>query len=88
MISKEQKTKIVRENQAHSTDSGSPEIQVALLTERINLLVKHFGSHKKDFHSRTGLMKQVGQRKRLLEYIKKKDVGRYEKLIQKLGLRK
>lgn len=88
MISKEQKTKIVKENQAHPTDSGSPEIQVALLTERINLLVKHFGSHKKDFHSRTGLMKQVGQRKRLLEYIKKKDVGRYEKLIQKLGLRK
>lgn len=88
MISKEQKTKIVRENQAHPADSGSPEIQVALLTERINLLVKHFGSHKKDFHSRVGLMKQVGQRKRLLEYIKNKDVGRYEKLIQKLGLRK
>ena len=88
MISKEQKTKIVRENQAHLTDSGSPEIQVALLTERINLLVKHFGTHKKDFHSRTGLMKQVGQRKRLLEYIKNKDVSRYEKLIQKLGLRK
>lgn len=88
MISKEQKTKIVRENQAHPADSGSPEIQVALLTERINLLVKHFGNHKKDFHSRVGLMKQVGQRKRLLEYIKNKDVGRYEKLIQKLGLRK
>ena len=88
MISKEHKTKIVKENQAHPTDSGSPEIQVALLTERINLLVKHFGSHKKDFHSKTGLMKQVGQRKRLLEYIKKKDVGRYEKLIRKLGLRK
>jgi small subunit ribosomal protein S15 len=88
VISKEHKTKIVKENQAHPTDSGSPEIQVALLTERINLLVKHFGSHKKDFHSKTGLMKQVGQRKRLLEYIKKKDVGRYEKLIRKLGLRK
>jgi small subunit ribosomal protein S15 len=88
VISKEQKTKIVRENQAHPTDSGSPEIQVALLTERINLLVKHFGTHKKDFHSRSGLMKMVGQRKRLLEYIKKHDVSRYEKLIQKLGLRK
>lgn len=88
MISKEQKTKIVKENQAHPTDSGSPEVQVALLTERINLLIKHFDSHKKDFHSKTGLMKQVGQRKRLLEYIKKKDVGRYEKLIKKLGLRK
>jgi len=88
VISKEQKTKIVGENQAHPTDSGSPDIQVALLTERINLLIKHFDIHKKDFHSRIGLMKQVGQRKRLLEYIKKKDVGRYEKLIRKLGLRK
>jgi small subunit ribosomal protein S15 len=88
VISKEKKTKIVRENQAHPTDSGSPEIQVALLTERINLLVQHFGTHKKDFHSRSGLMKLVGQRKRLLEYIKNKDVSRYEKLIQKLGLRK
>lgn len=88
MISKDQKTKIVKENQAHPSDSGSPEIQVALLTERINLLVKHFGDRKKDFHSRAGLMKLVGQRKRLLEYIKKKDVSRYEKLIQKLGLRK
>ena len=88
MLSKEHKTKIVKENQAHAQDSGSPEIQVALLTERINLLIKHFGTHKKDHHSRTGLMKMVGQRKRLLEYIKKKDVSRYERLIQKLGLRK
>lgn len=88
MLSKEHKTKIVKENQAHAQDSGSPEVQVALLTERINLLIKHFGTHKKDHHSRSGLMKMVGQRKRLLEYIKKKDVGRYERLIQKLGLRK
>jgi len=88
VLSKEHKTKIVKENQAHAQDSGSPEIQVALLTERINLLIKHFGTHKKDHHSRTGLMKMVGQRKRLLEYIKKKDVSRYERLIQKLGLRK
>jgi len=88
VLSKEHKTKIVKENQAHAQDSGSPEIQVALLTERINLLIKHFAAHKKDHHSRTGLMKMVGQRKRLLEYIKKKDVGRYERLIQKLGLRK
>ncbi len=88
MLSKEDKTRLIKENQSHATDSGSPEIQVALLTERINLLVKHFASHKKDFGSRTGLMKLVGQRKRLLEYIKKDDVGRYEKLIQKLGLRK
>ena len=88
MLSKEHKTKIVKENQAHAQDSGSPEIQVALLTERINLLIKHFGTHKKDHHSRTGLMKMVGQRKRLLEYIKKRDVSRYERLIKKLGLRK
>ncbi|HPW18725.1 MAG TPA: 30S ribosomal protein S15 [Candidatus Aminicenantes bacterium] len=88
MISKEQKTKIVRDNQAHPADSGSPEVQVALLTERINLLVKHFGDHKKDYHSRAGLMTLVGRRKRLLEYIKKNDVGRYEQLIRKLGLRK
>ncbi|MBN2264724.1 MAG: 30S ribosomal protein S15 [Candidatus Aminicenantes bacterium] len=88
MISKEQKTKIVKDNQAHPVDSGSPEVQVALLTERINLLVKHCGDHKKDFHSRAGLMKLVGRRKRLLEYIKNQDVGRYEKLIRKLGLRK
>ena len=88
MLSKEDKTRIIKDNQGHSTDSGSPDIQVALITERINLLVKHFSSHKKDFGSRSGLMKLVGQRKRLLEYIKRKDVSRYEKLIQKLGLRK
>ena len=88
MFSKEDKTRIIKDNQTHGADSGSPEIQVALLTERINLLVKHFSGHQKDFGSRTGLMKMVGQRKRLLEYIKKNDVSRYEKLIQKLGLRK
>jgi small subunit ribosomal protein S15 len=88
VISKDQKTRIIQDNQAHPGDSGSPEVQVALLTERINLLVKHFGDHKKDFHSRAGLMKLVGQRKRLLEYVKKDDVSRYEKLIRKLGLRK
>lgn len=88
MLSKEVKTKIVRDNQAHAHDSGSPEIQIALITERINVLIKHFATHKQDHSSRSGLMKLVGQRKRLLEYIKKKDVSRYEKLIQKLGLRK
>jgi len=88
VLSKEDKTRIVKDNQSHPTDSGSPEIQVALLTERINLLVKHFSGHQKDFGYRTGLMKMVGQRKRLLEHIKKDDVARYEKLIQKLGLRK
>jgi small subunit ribosomal protein S15 len=88
VLSKDDKTRIVKDNQSHATDSGSPEIQVALLTERINMLVKHFSTHQKDFGSRTGLMKMVGQRKRLLDYIKKDDVSRYEKLIQKLGLRK
>jgi len=88
VLTKEVKTKITQENQAHANDSGSPEVQVALLTERINLLIEHFSSHKKDFHSRAGLMKLVGRRKRLLEYIKKNDVGRYEQLIQKLNLRK
>lgn len=88
MLSKEDKTRIIKDNQSHASDSGSPEVQVALVTERINLLVKHFSGHQKDFGSRTGLMKLVGQRKRLLEYVKKQDVARYEKLIQKLGLRK
>ena len=88
MLSKEVKTKIVKDNQAHAQDSGSPEIQIALITERINVLIKHFATHKQDHSSRSGLMKLVGQRKRLLEYIKKKDVSRYENLIQKLGLRK
>jgi small subunit ribosomal protein S15 len=88
VLRKEEKTRIVKDNQAHPTDSGSPEIQVALLTERINTLVAHFATHKKDFGSRAGLLKMVGQRKRLLEYIKKQDPARYEKLIRKLGLRK
>jgi small subunit ribosomal protein S15 len=88
VLSKEVKTKIVKDNQVHPADSGSPEVQIALLTERINALIGHFSDHKKDHHSRAGLMKLVGQRKRLLEYLKKTDFSRYEKLIQKLGLRK
>jgi len=88
VLSKEMKTKIVKDNQAHAQDSGSPEIQIALITERINVLIKHFTTHKQDHSSRSGLMKLVGQRKRLLEYLKKKEFSRYEKLIQRLGLRK
>lgn len=88
MLNKEEKAKAVKDNQTHPTDSGSPEIQVALLTERINMLVKHFAAHKKDFGSRSGLLKLVGQRKRLLDYLKKRDPARYERLIRKLGLRK
>ncbi|MGB9765086.1 MAG: 30S ribosomal protein S15 [Candidatus Saccharicenans sp.] len=88
MLTKELKSKIIQENQINPADSGSPEIQVALLTERINQLINHFQVHKKDFHSRRGLMKLVGQRKRLLEYLKKTDKTRYENLIHKLNLRK
>jgi small subunit ribosomal protein S15 len=88
VLSKEVKTKIVKENQTRPKDSGSSEVQIALLTERINTLILHFNIHKKDHGSRAGLMKMVGQRKRLLEYLKKKDANRYKQLIQKLGLRK
>lgn len=88
MLSKEEKSKIIKEHKTHSTDTGSPEVQVALLTKRINDLTEHFSIHKKDFHTRTGLMKLVGRRKRLLEYLKSQYVSRYESLIQKLNLRK
>ncbi|HAR36607.1 MAG TPA: 30S ribosomal protein S15 [Acidobacteria bacterium] len=88
MLTKEIKTKIIQDNQVHATDSGSPEVQIAILTERINQLISHFQTHKKDYHSRRGLMKLVGQRKRLLEYLKKTDKDRYLALIKKLNLRK
>lgn len=88
MLTKQQKVKLVAENRAHATDTGSAEVQIALLSERVAQLSRHLGSAKKDFHSSTGLMKLVGQRKRLLAYLKKEDSARYEKLIQKLGLRK
>jgi len=86
--SKEEKEKIVKDNRIHSKDTGSPEVQIAIITDRINYLTEHFSTHDKDFHSRTGLMKLVGQRKRLLEYLKQQDVKRYESLIKKLKLRK
>jgi len=88
VLTKELKLKIIRDNQLSAADSGSPEVQVALMTERINELINHFQIHKKDFHSRRGLMKLVGQRKRLLEYLKETDKERYQKLITKLNLRK
>lgn len=72
----------------HNSDTGSPEVQVALLTERINHLTEHFKVHKKDFHSRRGLLKLVGQRRRLLNYLKKNDLKKYRELIESLGLRK
>jgi len=88
VLTKELKSKIIEDNQLSPADSGSPEVQVALMTERINQLINHFQIHKKDYTSRRGLMKLVGQRKRLLEYLKETDKGRYQRLITKLNLRK
>ena len=88
MISKEEKERIIAEYQTHEGDTGSPEVQIAILTARINGLNEHFAVHKKDHHSRRGLLKMVGQRRDLLNYLKKKDIMRYRELIQRLGLRK
>lgn len=84
----EQKKTVIDTHAKHEGDTGSPEVQVALLTARIEGLTGHFKVHKKDFHSRTGLLKLVGQRRKILNYLKKKDVQRYRALIEKLGLRK
>ena len=88
MISKEQKEQIVEKFGTHEGDTGSPEVQVALLTARINDLNGHFAVHKKDHHSKRGLLKMVGQRRNLLDYLKKKDTHRNLELIAELGLRK
>lgn len=88
MLSNEQKKQIVEKFQLHETDTGSPEVQVAILTERIAQLTEHFRVHKKDHHSRRGLYKMIGHRRNLLNYIRKKDVNRYRELIQTLGLRR
>ena len=87
-LSKDQKTSVITSYQAHGTDTGSPEVQIAILSERINYLTEHFKSHAKDHHSRRGLMKMVGQRRRLLDYVKSKDTDRYRGLIERLGIRK
>ncbi|WP_461834837.1 30S ribosomal protein S15 [Desulfothermus sp.] len=87
-LSVEEKKKIIDEFKLHDKDTGSPEVQVALLTARINYLTEHFKVHKHDFHSRNGLLKLVGQRRKLLNYLRKKDVNRYKELIQRLNLRK
>jgi len=87
-FSKVQKTSIISDNRTHGTDTGSPEVQVALLSERITYLTEHFKTHPKDHHSRRGLMMIVGQRRRLLDYLKGKDIKRYRGLIDKLGIRK
>ena len=87
-VTKEQKHNIIESHRIHESDTGSPEIQIALLTERINQLTEHFKVHKKDHHSRRGLLKMVGKRRRLLEYLRGKSVERYQNLIRELGLRK
>ena len=88
MMLKEQKTGIIEQNRIHETDTGSPEVQIAILTERINQLTEHLKIHKKDNHSRRGLLKMVGARRSLLDYLIKKDIERYRAIIAKLGIRK
>lgn len=82
------KTKVIKDNAVTKNDTGSPEVQIALITERLSKLGKHFETHLKDHHSRRGLLVLVGRRKRLLEYLKAKDMDRYNAIIKKLGLRK
>jgi small subunit ribosomal protein S15 len=87
-LNKERKTEVIGSYRTHESDTGSPEVQVALLSERINYLTEHFKTHAKDHHSRRGLLKLVGQRRRLLDYLKGKDSERYGELIRRLGIRK
>ena len=82
------KKEIIEKFRLHNEDTGSPEVQIALLSQRIKYLTEHFKTHSKDHHSRRGLLKLVGQRRKLLNYIKRKDVERYKKIIQELGIRK
>ncbi len=85
---KEKKTEILGEFRQHEGDTGSPEVQIALLTARINQLTEHLKEHKKDHHSRRGLLMMVGQRRRLLNYLSNKDINRYREIVSKLGLRR
>ena len=87
-LQREQKTDVIGSYRPHDKDTGSPEVQVALLSDRISYLTEHFKVHAKDHHSRRGLLKLVGQRRRLLDYLKSKDSKRYTDLIQRLGIRK
>jgi small subunit ribosomal protein S15 len=87
-FSKDRKSEVIGTYKTHTADTGSPEVQVALLSERINYLTEHFKTHAKDHHSRRGLLKLVGQRRSLLDYLKRKDVDRYAELIRRLGIRK
>ncbi len=88
MLHSIQKTSIIHQFQTHAGDTGSPEVQIALLSERINSLTEHFKTHKKDHHSRRGLLKLVSQRRRQLDYLKRADIERYRSIINKLNLRK
>ena len=88
MMLKDQKTSIIEANRTHETDTGSPEVQVAILTERINQLTEHLKEHAHDNHSRRGLYKMIGKRRSLLDYLARKDIERYRALIAKLGIRK
>ncbi|ACL21688.1 SSU ribosomal protein S15P [Desulfitobacterium sp. LBE] len=88
MMTAEKKKEIIAKFQQHEGDTGSPEVQIALLTERITYLTEHFKTHKKDHHSRRGLLKMVGQRRALLNYLKDMDFNRYRKIISDLGLRR
>ena len=87
-LAKDRKTEIIGSYRTHDSDTGSPEVQVAILSERISYLTEHFKTHAKDHHSRRGLLKLVGQRRRLLDYLKGKDTERYAGLIKRLGIRK
>ena len=87
-VTQERKTQLIEEYKLHGSDTGSPEVQIAILTENINNLTEHLKVHKKDHHSRRGLLKMVGRRRKLLAYLKKKDLQRYSALIEKLGLRR
>ena len=88
MITKEVKTQVIADNATHEGDTGSPEVQIAILSQRIRELTEHLKVHKKDNHSRRGLLKMVGKRRRLLDYLAKKDIERYRAIIAKLGIRK
>ncbi len=87
-LAAEKKQSLIEQYRKHPSDTGSPEVQIALLTERINYLTDHFKAHKKDHHSRRGLMKLVGQRRKLLDYLKGAHIDRYREIIDKLGIRK
>ncbi len=88
MLAKERKTEIIDRFKKHDVDTGSPEVQIGILTERINVLTEHLKTHSKDHHSRRGLLKMVGHRRRLLGYLQKQDVERYRTVVKELGLRR